>query len=156
MNLEDLGLQIDQKDIHHLSISDPMTKAVWNFEYVPEHKLVIYIAKGYFSTENIQNIYLYLAQYTYHHQLSVLCSITDSSELEGSFHQMNDWFANEFLPKVIANGFRANANIVSKDFYVQLAQEDLDEMIQGLFVQKHFEDFQEGYDWITNQDWDSA
>ncbi len=152
MVLEELGLIVNQSCLNNIRIQNAAGTASWYFEYVAEHKMAIYTASGYFTPEEIKHIYKFLSYHVYQHKMSVVRSVTDSREIEGSFHQMNEWFVKDFMPKVVAGGFRCNANIVSKDFYAQLAQEDLDEMIGGLFVQRQFEDYQKGYDWVTSQD----
>lgn len=154
MTSQNLGLNIDQKTTYNIEIKNRLGTASWSFKYISEFKMAIYTIEGFFVFDEIKAIYKLLAYHTHTHQLSVACSITDSRKVEGSFHQMNEWFLDEFMPKVVANGFKANANIFSKDFYTQLAQEDLDENINGLFIQKHFEDYQESYDWVTSQKWE--
>jgi hypothetical protein len=158
MALKDLGLELNQHSIHKIDVQNSTKLGVFNFEYIPAFKMAIYTVHGYFRIEEFQTIYKSLAYHTYNNRLPVICSVTDLQELEGSFHQMNEWFLSEFMPKAVAQGFKANVTILSKDFFAQLAQEDFDEMVNELFIQKHFEDYQEGYDWIINQvksgDWD--
>ncbi len=156
MNIKDLDLKVEILNPYQVKIykTNTLNPASWEYEYIATHQLAIYTIKGFFMVEEVQAIYKYLAFHTYQQGFKVVCSVTDSREVEGSFHEMNEWFINEFMPKVVAQGFKANANVLSKDFYAQLAQEDLDELIGNLFVQKQFEDYEEAYTWITNKEWD--
>lgn len=148
---ESLDLKITQHSLQNISIQNPSKTASWLFEYLEEHQMAIYTIKGYFTAEDIKHIYKFLSYHVYSNQMPVVRSVTDSREVEGSFHQMNDWFIGHFMPKVVANGFKANANILSEDFYAKLAQEDLDAKIGDLFEQRQFEDFQEGYNWVITR-----
>ncbi len=156
MNLKDLDLKVETLSPYQIKIykQSTLSPASWEYEYISAQQLAIYTIKGFFTVEEVQIIYKYLAYHAYQHGQKIVCSVTDSREVEGSFHEMNEWFIQKFMPKAVAQGFKVNANVLSKDFYAQLAQEDLDEMIGNLFIQKQFEDYQEAYTWITSQDWD--
>jgi len=144
------------KNLLHFQILDTINnEIVYEYEYIPEKKMLINTWKAYIIPEAHNLIYNYIGKYNYQNSFPVLCSITDMRGFDGSFEPTLDWFLEEYMPKAVKAGFRANANIKSKDFFAQLSTEDMDIRINGLFLQQTFDSKDKAIAWLDTKPWEN-
>lgn len=107
------------------------------YGYVPEEAIIsTYMTVGYFAKQN---------------NWQVVKTLTDISKMEGSFHKTNEWLTKNYLPKMVEKGFKYSAVVNAKDFFARLAMEDQKELINNLYTNIIFDDYDEAYQWIINQ-----
>ncbi len=69
--------------------------------------------------EGHQKVIDLVIEHKFTHLISVII------ELEGSFEEVNEWFINEFNPKMVELEMKHEAIIQSKNLFSQLSAEDL-------------------------------
>lgn len=78
--------------------------------------------------------------------------INDNREITGVWDEVNDWIANEWMPRAIGAGMRKFAHILSSDLFSQLSAEFMEENskeIEGDFQLRTFGNLEEVEKWLT-------
>lgn len=78
--------------------------------------------------------------------------INDNREVTGVWDEVNDWIANEWMPRAIGAGMRKFAHILSNDLFAQLSaefMEDNSKEIEGDFQLRTFGNLDEAEKWLA-------
>lgn len=113
----------------HFEIRDHQNQVCFEYEYIPEHKLVIHKWSEYLAEGDIVDVYKLMGPFAKERLQFAKISISDLEKYEGSFHLSNEWVAKFYIPKSIQVGYRYAFFVESKDFFTKLALED---SIEGL------------------------
>jgi len=140
---------ISENDLS-FKVLDKYQKIIFEYRYESAHKLAIQIWYGFIRDTTIIEIYKEIAKFAFQRKQAIFGSITDLTDVEGSFDGTNEWLTKEYMPIAIKYGFRFAANINSKDFFANLALDELEELKTG-YVSKAFDNFEDGYEWVTAQ-----
>lgn len=143
---------------HHILSENDLTftivnkykKVIFEYRYEPAYKLAVHVWHGFIDDNTIIEIYKFTAQFGFQRKQFVFGSITDLQDIEGSFDGTNEWLTKEYIPIAVKYGFRFATTIRSKDFFANLALEELEALGVG-YTNKIFDSFEEGYAWITEQ-----
>lgn len=76
--------------------------------------------------------------------------LINNIQMTGSFSSVNDWLANDFMPKMINKGLTDNAVVLPANVFASLAVEDWDKKVGG-FTTKNFKSLDEGLTWLRKQ-----
>ncbi len=136
-NVDELNFSV------HNQINDEL---VFTYQYFPELKYAIQIWRRYIDFEQMIEIYLYIARYSYVNKQKIYGSISDLADFDGSFADMNEWFIGEYMPISVKNGFAFSAVIKPKDFFTTLALDDLVSI--AIYQTGEFETMEEGINWL--------
>jgi len=120
----------------------------FSYKYEAEYALSIQIWYEYLEEDKIISIHKIIAQHVLEHKHFVLASISDISQVEGSFHLANEWVVEKFMSKSVSFGYRYAFFVKPKDLVAELALEDALERlkkIEGLQEVKIFEDMTSAY-----------
>ncbi len=153
--LNDYGLQFKEIDTFNYEIYDERAIKVFSFEYVPDYFLAISTWTDFTTVEQIMGIYKHIGWFAFQNKLLVMRSISDLSQFDGSFADAADWFFDEYIPIAVQAGLQASASIEPKDFYAQLAMDEIIAKAKHIKHYKWFPTFQEGYDWVISLELDS-
>lgn len=75
--------------------------------------------------------------------------VIDNREMAGSFSSVNDWLANDYMPKLINMGLKNNAVVLPNNVFAKLAVEDWDRKISG-FVTRNFDEVEKAVAWVKS------
>jgi hypothetical protein len=76
--------------------------------------------------------------------------LVDTSRMNGFFDGVNTWLAEYYIPKLLKIGVKYNAFLLSEDFYLQLATDDLDEGVETPFVTHLFGSEDKALRWLKS------
>ncbi len=76
--------------------------------------------------------------------------VVDTSQLNGFFDGVNDWLASYFIPKLLKNGVKHNAFLVSQEFYSDLAMEDSDDEFPNILATRIFGAEEKALKWLKS------
>jgi hypothetical protein len=150
MEIDQLSFQTDTKDNLRFQVFDDYQKLIFEYRYEPAYRLAIDTWYGFIEAQIIICIYEYIAKFAFENKQLIAGSITDLTDIEGSFDGISEWLTNDYMPTAVKYGFRFAAVVRSKDFFANLALEDLGEFKVG-YTHKDFDKFEESYVWITAQ-----
>lgn len=150
MKIDQLNFQVDTKDNLSFRVLDEYQKLLFDYRYEPTYRLAIQTWHGFIEDPIIIGIYQYVAKFAFTNKQPIFGSITDLTNIEGSFDGTNDWLTKEYMPIAVKYGFRFAVVVRPKDFFANLALEDLEEFKVG-YTHKDFDNFEESYAWITAQ-----
>jgi hypothetical protein len=119
-------------------------------KYDPAHNMTITTWSGFIPDEELIKCFKYQAVFCAENKFHVVRGITDLKQNEGSFDGVNKWLAEEYLPRLVKYGFKYTAIVKPLDFYSNLALESQMEITEGLLGMKHFDDYDEAYNWIIH------
>lgn len=120
-------------------------------QYKEDEKLSILSWYGYIAENIIIDAYINMGIFAKQNNWHVIKTLTNISKIEGSFHKINEWLVKNYLPKMVERGFKYSAIVNSKDFFSILATEDQADLIDGLYVNEIFDNYEEAYQWIITQ-----
>jgi hypothetical protein len=78
--------------------------------------------------------------------------INDNRQVTGVWDEVNDWLANEWMPKAIEAGLRKFAHIITDDLFGQLSAEFMEEnskKVEGNFQMRLFNNQEEAEEWLA-------
>ncbi len=75
--------------------------------------------------------------------------LINNVEMSGSFSAVNDWLANDFMPKLVNMGLSTNAVVLPSNIFAKLAVEDWDRKVEG-FSTRNFGDINTALSWLRN------
>ena len=75
--------------------------------------------------------------------------LIDNRNMSGSFSSVNDWLANDYMPKLVSNGLMSNAVVLPNNIFAKLAVEDWDRKING-FSTRNFDDTEKALAWLRS------
>ncbi len=126
--------------MHHLNTSYITTS------YNQELNAVIAIWHGYVNADEaragFQNIYGLLRFYEAEYVLA------DLREFDGGFGEITDWLAEEYMPKMIAAGYKACANVLPEEFLAYVSLNDFEDKQAGMVPLRVFAFVEEATDWL--------
>ncbi len=108
--------------------------------------------KGFCMPEDLKNGHQKVIDLVTQHNFTHL--ISDIVELEGSFEETNEWFLQEFNPKMVELDMKYEAIIQSEDIFSQLSAEDLIENTQLSEIGYHmrlFSSVEKGLEWFEEE-----
>jgi hypothetical protein len=76
--------------------------------------------------------------------------LVDTSKMSNLFDGVNDWLAQYYIPKLLKTGVKYNAFLLSEEFYLHLATDDLDEGIETPFVTHMFGSEDKALQWLKS------
>lgn len=76
--------------------------------------------------------------------------LVDTSRMNGFFDGVNHWLAEYYIPKLLKIGVKYNAFLLSEDFYLQLATDNLDEGLEIPFVTHMFGSEDKALSWLKS------
>lgn len=76
--------------------------------------------------------------------------LADIRNMKGSFDSSSDFIAKEITPKVLALGVRREAVIQPSFVFAKLSAKDTIMKIENFEI-RQFEDYNEGYSWLTSE-----
>lgn len=121
------------------------------FRYIPEHQLSLIQWMGFVEDNNIKEAYLHIGLFCRKYLYQVVRSVTDLTAIDGSFDNTNEWLLQEIMPKMVKYGYRYSAIVRPQEFFAVLATEEQDAMVNGLYINRMFDDSQSAYDWVVQQ-----
>jgi hypothetical protein len=75
--------------------------------------------------------------------------LNDSSKGAGAWEEANEWLAQHWMPKAIADGLRKFAFVVSEDIFSSLSSEDLVTKVPGTgFEMRTFQNTAQAEAWL--------
>ncbi len=147
--LQDLGLHTNEISPYEFEIYEEEVRLLC-FKYEPENELSFSEYHDYATEDQIKAMYKYVAWFVTAKGYRIVRSITDLTHFDGSFAGIGEWFYTKYIPKAIEAGLRASANVKPKDFFAQLALDELEEIAGDIYEHQVFETLEEAYQWITN------
>jgi hypothetical protein len=76
--------------------------------------------------------------------------LVDTSKMNGFFDGVNHWLAEYYIPKLLKIGVKYNAFLLSEEFYLHLATDDLDEGLETPFVTHMFGSEDKALRWLKS------
>ena len=76
--------------------------------------------------------------------------LVDTSKMNGFFDGVNSWLAEYYIPKLLKIGVKHNAFLLSEEFYLHLATDDLDEGLETPFVTHIFGSEAKALQWLKS------
>jgi len=76
--------------------------------------------------------------------------IADLVEHEGGFASITEWLHAEYLPKMIAAGYKACANIMPEEFLAYISLNDFEDKQAGVVPLRVFADMESAESWISS------
>ncbi|HEX3009186.1 MAG TPA: hypothetical protein VHO90_16400 [Bacteroidales bacterium] len=76
-------------------------------------------------------------------------ALVESTKMSGSFNDANDWLANVFMPKLIAQGLTKVAVVLPHNIFAQMAVDEWDKKIGG-FTSRNFGSLNEALAWLKS------
>jgi hypothetical protein len=70
--------------------------------------------------------------------------------MNGFFDGVNYWLAEYYIPKLLKIGVKYNAFLLSEEFYLHLATDDLDEGLETPFVTHMFGSEDKALRWLKS------
>lgn len=126
------------------------------FKYDYNNELTFFEYHDYATDDQIMAMFRYVAWYCYTHQFKVVRSINDLTHFDGSFAGIGEWFYSQYLPKAIEVGLRASAHVKPKDFFAQLALDELEEIAGDIYAHETFETLEQAHQWITQLEFEKV
>jgi len=75
--------------------------------------------------------------------------LTDLREHEGGFGAITDWLAEVYMPKMIAAGYEACANIMPEEFFMYVSLNDFEDKQAGIVPLRVFDDSESARNWLN-------
>lgn len=91
-----------------------------------------------------QNIYELLR---YHGAEYVLADLRDH---DGGFSAITDWLQEEYMPGMIASGYKACANVLPEEFLAYVSLNDFQDKQAGVVPLRVFASVEEANEWIAS------
>jgi len=137
-------------DNAHFIAKNALGETVFEYTHLVDIPVCVDVWKSFSHDEQVRAIYEYKAAFSFQNKQQVFGSITDLSETDGSFDGSSEWLIKEYMPKAVKYGYKYNATIHAKDFYAQLAYEELEE-IERDFEMMLFEDHETALNWLKEK-----
>lgn len=84
---------------------------------------------------------------TLHKQHKCSKMLIENTNMSGTFSGINEWLANDFMPKMIRNGLKYNAVVLPQNVFAQLAVQDWDKKVGG-FTTRNFGSVKDAVSWL--------
>jgi hypothetical protein len=124
-----------------------------SFYQLPEHPdILVQEWKGFFLGEEIVRGHQKVLELVAEHGFKAILS--EISELEGSFDEVNEWLVKVFNMEVLRLGAHYEAIIQSKDIFAQISLDELSQNLQEQpsdYTIKLFDNYQEAIQWLCQQ-----
>ncbi|MCU0444125.1 MAG: hypothetical protein MUE85_04350 [Microscillaceae bacterium] len=149
------NLRFEEVNNSYLKAYNFKNEEVFNFQHFADDNYVQYTWLGYVPIEQAKEIYAVVSRFVSKNQIPFPKSLTDMRKAEGSYDEMNEWLAKEFMPVVIKYGLKAYASVFPEDFYSQLATEEYIALAQDLPCQKAYfqaDEMDKAIEWIKQVD----
>jgi hypothetical protein len=102
---------------------------------------------GYRSNEQMKRVLEghFMKLYQQNHCRKMLI---ENSRMSGSFSDINNWFAMEFMPRLFKMGLKHIAVVLPQNIFAQLAVKDWSDKLKG-FNNGNFESLSEALNWLA-------
>jgi hypothetical protein len=149
--LKALNLKVTVADPHHFTVQNQFGATILAYTYFPELCASVHRWSGFVEVEHMKAIMIHIFGHVQAHRLPTFRWVSDLSGFEGGFSEVTEWFANEFLAKIIPMGFKGEAVIIPSDLYAQLSVDDFKETAQNLNCEHvYFHTLAEGMAWLES------
>jgi hypothetical protein len=149
--LEKLNLKTTVDSPHQFTIQNQFGATVLAYTYYPALCASVHRWCGFVEVEHMKAIVIHIFGHVQAHRLPTFRIVTDLSGFEGGFSEVTDWFANEFLAKIIHFGFKGEAMVMPSDLFAQLSVDDFKETAQYLACEHvYFNTLAEGMAWLES------
>lgn len=146
------SIAMSQVSALSLQFTDQLGNLYCQYTYEPAHQLSIIHWRGFLEVESLIATYIQIGNFCKANRYVVTRAISDLSEVDGSFYRLNDWLANDLLPKMVRKyGFRYSALVKPKEICAELTLEEHISNVEGMCTSRIFDSFDHAYHWVTSQ-----
>ncbi len=114
--------------------------------------IILQEIKGFCLPEDLKKLHYEIIDLVTEYKFTHL--ISEITEFEGAFDEMNDWFTNVFNPKMVELGMTYEAIIQGTDLFSQLSAEELAENTELSEIGYHlrlFDSVEKGLEWFEEE-----